>query len=399
MSKALALVMAAGVVWPAVAGAQITGPSERLSLEKAVELALGQRARLRQAEHEALAAEHGVREARAGYFPQVYLQGIVKDGLSGATGGLGLVGLPASPFFDKVADSVNVTYEVYDFGRTPNRLQAARFTAASLRSLEEAEKARVIWQVQTAFYRCLQADELLKVARETLEERKLTARQAQVYFEVQLRSKLDANLAQVNLSSAEAALVRAENERRIELAGLSRAMGVWGRPVYDLEAVSLELESVEPLENLIERALASRPELLALERQVRAAEASLEATRSERLPRITAAASAGYARFETVPRDAWAVGLGFSVPLFTGFALESRVDQARERLWASEAARSELLLQVRFEVEQAFVELATARESARAAEPSGRRPATARPRGKLNSSSKQPGAGQAPRYR
>ncbi len=199
---------------------------------------------------------------RERYYPWVSVQGIAKDGLSGATGGLGLWGLPASLFFDKVADAVNVSFDVYDFGRTGNRVQEARFTAASLRNQKEAEKARRIWQVKAAYYRCLQTEALLQVAREALEERRITARQAQVYFEVLLRSKLDANLAQVNRSAAEAEMLRAENERRVGFAALNLAMGVEGRSAYELEPVSLEMEAVEPLERLLERALAGRPERL-----------------------------------------------------------------------------------------------------------------------------------------
>jgi outer membrane protein TolC len=128
------------------------------------------------------------------------------------------------------------------------------------------------------------------------------------------------------------------------------------------------MEAVEPLDRLFERALAGRPELLAVEQEVRAAGAFLDAAESERLPRLTAVASAGYARFETVARDRWVAGLGFSVPVFTGFSIDSRIDAARERLRAAEAARREVAQQVRHEVEKAYLELETAREITRVAQ-------------------------------
>ncbi|MFQ5789159.1 MAG: TolC family protein [Acidobacteriota bacterium] len=369
MKKMLGFAAVAWVVQTGVPAGQEALPPERLSVDQAIIIALENHPRIERSQHETQAAEAGVREARAGYYPQVFLQGIAKDGLSGATGGLGLVGLPASPFFDKFADAVNVSYTAYDFGRTRNRVEVARFTAASLRSTEEAERARIVWLVRTTYYRCLQAEELLAVARETLEERKLTARQAQVYFEVELRSKLDANLAQVHVSEAEAWLARVENARRLGYAALNRAMGVGVRTVYQLEPVSLETDVAETIEDLTETALTGRPDLQAVSQGIRAAEASLHAARSERWPRVTAVASAGYARFQAdVDGERWVVGVGFSVPVFTGFALQSRIQRARENLRAAEAARTELVHQLCYEVQQAYLELETARAAGRAAE-------------------------------
>jgi hypothetical protein len=86
-----------------------------------------------------------------------------KEGLSGATRALGPPALPGSPFVEKVPDApVNVSFDNYDFGHTGNGVEEARFTAASLGSQEEAEKARPIFQVKAAYYRCLQTEALLK---------------------------------------------------------------------------------------------------------------------------------------------------------------------------------------------------------------------------------------------
>ncbi len=124
------------------------------------------------------------------------------------------------------------------------------------------------------------------------------------------------------------------------------------------------------LPELLAMALSARPDLKALDDEVRAAESSLDAIRAERLPRLIAIASAGYARFdEDFEGDRqWVAGVGFTVPLFTGFALESRIERSRERLLGAEAARRERLERVRYEVRRAQLELETARGLARAAE-------------------------------
>jgi outer membrane protein TolC len=342
--------------------------SPALVLDEAIAMALAQHPRVERSRFESQAAEEGVRAARSNYYPWVAVEGIAKDGLSGAAGGLGLVGLPGSPFFDKLAIAVNVSFNALDFGRTSNAVDAARFTAASLRSREEAEKAAVVWQVRTAYYRCLQAEELLRVARDTLEERKLTARQARIYYEAELRSKLDASLSEVRVKEAEAELIRAENQRQLSFATLNLAMGVPGGGAYRLAPTSADSEPGESLEGLVERSLLSRPDLEAAHLEAQAVQASLDAARSERLPQIRAVASFGKARFaEGVDGKDWLVGVGVSVPVFTGFSVDSRIHQAEARLRAARARRKEIVQRVRFEVQRAYLDLGTARSLEQAA--------------------------------
>jgi outer membrane protein len=368
--RSLVLSALAALLAAELARSQEGALSEELSLEGAVAIALAHHPLLEEAGHKLRAAEEGIREARSSYFPQIYAQGIAKDGLSGATGGLGLVGLPASPFIDKLAAAVNVGLTAYDFGRTSSQVQAARFTAASLKSALDAERARIVWLVASTYYRCLQAEEMVRVAREIVEERALTARQARVFFDAQLRSKLDFNLAQVNASEAEAGLLEAENRRIAGFAALNQAMGVEGRDSYRMAPVSLEMVPAAAPDELLARALSARPDLRALDEEVQAREASLDAVRADRLPRLMAVASLGYARFdEDFEGDQqWVAGAAFSVPLFSGFAIESRIERFRERLLSAQAARRELFQRVRYEVRRASLELETARGLARAAE-------------------------------
>ncbi len=343
--------------------------TEKLSLEEAITFALQNHPRIERAQYEIEAAEAGERGARSRYYPWVDVEGVLKDGLAGALGGLDFDGLPGSPFFNKAAVAVNLGFTAYDFGRTGNQVEEAGFTAASLRSRVAAVRATVVWMVKAAYYRCLQAEELRRVAQEIVEERRLTARQAQVYYDAMLRSKLDANLARANVIEAEAELARAENRKRLAYAALNQAMGVTGRADYQLEPVRVDWEVSESTEGMLERALAHRPDLQALSLEVQAVEAALDAARSERYPRLLAVASVGKARFaEDLDGQNWVVGVGVSVPVFTGFALESQIDRARANMLAAEANRKELLQKVRYEVERATLDLDTARAMARAAE-------------------------------
>ena len=97
-------------------------PSEKLSLDQAVKLAMENHPALREAEAAVEAAEAELKQVRAGYYPQLSLAGIGKIGLSGATGALGLAGFPGSPFFRNLAYSANWYQTIFDFGRTKRRV-------------------------------------------------------------------------------------------------------------------------------------------------------------------------------------------------------------------------------------------------------------------------------------
>src|SRR5258708_7519585 len=115
------------------------GPPAHLTLQQAIETALRQNPSVNVARHTVEEADTRVREARAGYYPQFGFNGIAKMGLSGATNALGLVGLPTSPLYRNLADSLNVSQTLFDFGRTKHRVAQER----KFRDAAEADVATV----------------------------------------------------------------------------------------------------------------------------------------------------------------------------------------------------------------------------------------------------------------
>ena len=115
-----------------------------LTLQQAIETALRQNPSVNAARHAVEEADARIREARAGYQPQFGFNGIAKVGLSGATNALGLVGLPASPLYRNLADSLNASQTAVDFGRTKHRVAHER----KLRDAAEADAAAVEAEVR-----------------------------------------------------------------------------------------------------------------------------------------------------------------------------------------------------------------------------------------------------------
>ena len=341
-----------------------------LTLEEAIRTALAQHPSLRHERQEIAAAQARTGQVRSNYYPQVSASGFAKQGLSGASGALGLRGLVASPLFRDIGSSAALLQNLYDFGRTAHGVKASEWAVVSLKHALQAQQALVTLGVQQAYYNALEQQRLIKVAEETVAERQLTVRQATAFYNASLKSKLDVTLAEVAAANAQLELVRARERSRTAFAELNLAMGVAGEPAYILEEPGITLEPPAALDTLVAEGQTQRPELSALDAQVRADRETVAFAESNRKPRLVGLFSGGWVRFsELTPGRLLLGAFGIDMPLFTGFRIENEIAEAKANLARTEAARDALSQEIRLEVQRAHNQLESAMESVRATEP------------------------------
>ena len=124
--------------------------ARKLTLEGAIAAALAHHPSLTEARAAISAEKARTGQARSGFFPQVSTSGFGKQGLSGASGALGLRGLVTSPLFRDIGASAAILQNVYDFGRTAHMVKASRWASTSLEHALEAQEALVTLNVQQA---------------------------------------------------------------------------------------------------------------------------------------------------------------------------------------------------------------------------------------------------------
>ncbi len=349
---------------------EVQQPSETLNLDQAIGTALAHHPRLLKVQYRVKAAKTRVKQARSTYFPQLNVGGIVKQGLSGSASAFGLHGLASSPSPRDMAVSGNVFQDLIDFGRTRHAASARHWELVYFQETALGERARVILGVKNAYYNTLKAYKLKEIAEQTVEERKLTFRQAEVFYRAQIRSKVDVSLARVGRSRAELDLARAQNELKKSLAVLSEAMGLESPMAsYLLEEPNIEIEPPESLPSLVIRGLEGRPELGAAEARIRAYEQWVEKARSERYPRLMGAFSGGWTRFAELTLGKLLFGgIGLRLPLFTGGRLKANIAEAEEQLEEVKAVKAELRQNIRLEINTAYHELTKAMQGVEASE-------------------------------
>ena len=336
-----------------------------LTLDQAIETALRQNPAVATAQRAVDEGNARIKQARADYFPQFGFNGIAKAGLPGATNALGLLGLPNSPFYRNFAEAGTGYQNVWDFGRREHRTALERRRRDALEADLHATEASVILKVQQTYYCVLKAQRLSIATAEVVKSQETVLRQAQAFYEGQIRSRVDVELARGGLSRAQLQLLEAQSNVRLASTALGRAMGsshdLTQDATYTLEEPSPELPKPEPPGQLIEQAYRIRPELTSMQAERRAAEEALELARSQRKPLLGMTFSGGWARFtDVMASQLMAGGAGLILPLFTGGRLEGQIEEADAVLRLTESRMEDLKFQVAEEVRRADIRLRNA---------------------------------------
>lgn len=333
----------------------VSGPSSEsaapvLTLQDAVATARHQQPDLRLAAARVQAAAARVDEARAAFYPQISLSGILKAGLPGSTSALGLIGFTSTPFFRNIAGSLNIQQTIFDFGRLHHTLQAAKFLEqATVLQQTTAERSAALL-VARAYRLALSAATMRTIAENDIALQRLDRDEALAYARVGLRSQYDVAAAGKRLTQAEAA---ATQSLQAEIAAKAALRAAMGEPDISAPMTLVPPQPrtpIEPLPAMVAEGAAiarrQRPELKAEALEASALAQQLELARADRLPQVSGFGAAGGGRFNDAtvkPQQQHGVAaVGASLPVFDGGMRKARIREAMAAM-ESERARGEQL--------------------------------------------------------
>ncbi len=368
ISKALGAFMAGVCLLVASTAAHADGG--RLSLRECIETALKNQPSMMAAQANIDAGAGRQTQAASPYYPQVTASTGYSESrqLGGALGG--------ETTTKSYTTTLQVNQLIYDFGKTGNAYDAARWGTRS--SEQDAERVRqeVVLNVKQAFFALLQADKLVEVAQKTVEQTQSHLNQARAFFLAGSKPRFDVTRAEVDVNNANLSLINAKNSVRVRTIALNNARGIDpGRATQ----ISDELPPVPPLPTLEQAqpdALKNRPEYNKAQADIDAAKARVKAEESNYLPTLSASGAYNWAHGTTetdfgnqsLPGfsgqsltseigDSWNAGITLSVPLFQGGVTRGRVSEARANLLALEAQRDTIRQSILLELNQAFADL------------------------------------------
>jgi len=171
--------------------------------------------------------------------------------------------------------------------------------------------------------------------------------------------------AETQVAQAQLNLTRSKGELEKARGALASAIGLPVNATLRVQTFEGEpriREITESINDIMNRAKSSRPDLIAAEAQARSARAQADAAARSGLPTVSVTASSGRTFYgdDRPFTDANSVVLSLSIPLFTGFNRTYTVRQAEARAGQAEASRDTLFRQTELEVWQSYYDVQTA---------------------------------------
>lgn len=297
-----------------------------MTLDKCIELALGNNPQINAAFHDILASDARIKQVWANYFPQLSWQtGYTKIKQLQLSDALGR----NLTFNYYILGQVTLQQMLYDFGVTQNQATIKRLDYEAYKTTLGATINDVIYQTKDAYYNLLFAFENRRVAEDTVKKFEMFYNQAKAFYEIGMNPKVDVTIAEVNLSNAKLQLIQADNAVNLAVAKLNNVMGVPFIDKYNVQE-RLKYQPVDVSFNQsVEIARDARPELKLAELKVESANQTMKLVKKSYFP--TLSIEGQYQR----GGKSWNSNYGYNIggylnfPTINGMLIKNEIKEAR----------------------------------------------------------------------
>jgi TolC family type I secretion outer membrane protein len=263
----------------------------------------------------------------------------------------------------QLSAGATLNYVLFDFGAREASLESARQSLIAANWTHNATLQQVLFDTVDAYYRLFAARENTVATHAAEESARESFEAAQARLSAGRGTRADVLQAQTAYSQAKLNRTRAEGDAAAARGTLASTLGFDADRALSL-APPPELAALAPareaVDRLIETARSRRPDLLAAQAQVRAAESNARAAEAQGKPTIStfAGVSASQNSSASDPRSG-AIGLTVSIPLFTGYRSTYQVRTAREQVQSQMASRERLASEIALDVWTSYQALQT----------------------------------------
>ena len=297
-----------------------------MTLDRCLELALGNNPQIHSAFHDILASDSRIKQVWSNYFPKVSWQTgytrIKQLQLSDALG-------RNLTFNYYVLGQLTLQQMLYDFGVTQNQATIRRLDYEGYKTTLAATINDVVYQTKDAYFNLLFAFENRKVAQDTVDKFELFYNQAKAFYEIGMNPKVDVTIAEANLSDAKLKYIQADNAVNLAVAKLNNVMGV---PFIDRYNVKDKLR-YQPVDMTFEEAIdiarEARPELKLAELKVETANQTLKLVKKSYYPTLTVEGQVQIGGKSWVSNHGYNIGGYLNFPTINGMLIKNEISEVR----------------------------------------------------------------------
>jgi outer membrane protein len=338
-----------------------------LSLQDALDIALGKSRMLSIGKEKIKAADARVDEVQASMLPALKFQ----------TGYTRLSQVPPFTFTLPFPGSTPITISPVILDNYVMKLSAAQpvFTGFKLENLEKSaelaakavksdydkDKNELIAMIKTQYWGYVKAQQFVKVAKENVEILKAHLKDVETLNKAGMAQVNDILKLQVQVSEAEYRLLEANNQKQLAMMGLNNALRL---PLTtNLETTENPTLSMieKPVDIMIDEAIEFRPDIKASEFRIKASESQVKVAEASWYPQVSVFAEYNYnnPNMRIVPArsqfdDTWAAGIQLSMDVWNWGLNTSQTQQAEAQL--AQAMDADMLTKesIQIEVMQAY---------------------------------------------
>lgn len=269
---------------------------------------------------------------------------------------------------DPYSGSLALNWLLYDFGGRSARNNRTRAYLDTAQFFYNTSLQDLVFSISETYYNLLGSEEVLKSAKMSEESFRKSYQESKRRFELGLVSASDRLLAQTSYEQSKLAVIQAENNVKISTGNLAYYLNLPPQTTFNLvrpkrDKKETALEAKKSVDELIDMALAARPEVKGSKSDLEASKQNIAVARSAALPSISVTSGVNY-------NDDWkssnpyqygaSAGLKLSVPLFSGFSDTYKISKARYQQTQAESKVSATEDTVRNEVWSAYQDYLTA---------------------------------------
>ncbi|MEQ1549191.1 MAG: efflux transporter outer membrane subunit, partial [Chakrabartia sp.] len=229
----------------------------------------------------------------------------------------------------------SLNWEIDLWGRIKAAQSAVEQDAGAVAADLQGARLSLAARTAQSYFELIEADLQIKVAEQSIQDRRVIADFVRGRFTRGLSRGLDLRLVLTDLANAEAQLAAARNRKQIVMRRLEVLLGRYPNGQLS-NAVKLPEPPLHLSPGLPSELLERRPDLVAAYLRLRGMDFRVESAKKALLPRITLTAGGGTSSAALTdlidPRAvAWNLAMGLVQPLFTGGRLEGdiRLNEAR----------------------------------------------------------------------
>jgi outer membrane protein TolC len=243
--------------------------------------------------------------------------------------------------------------------RATNETRAENHNVEAARHSYRSARDLVVLVAANAYLEALAADARAQSARAQLQTSEALFQQAQDLKQSGIIAGIDVVRAEVRLNADRQRVTASQNDLEKARLQLARVIGL---PIGQPFVVSAQLPNVPVPDMTVEQALAQaykgRPDYLAAQERVKAAEATRAAAFSELLPSVRVNAdygALGLKASDTV--GTYTLAGSLNIPIFQGGRTQGRIAQADSDLRQRRAEAEDMRSQVYYDVRTSFLDL------------------------------------------